>query len=286
VSETSGDIGAQAAVPAPHSVKRQAERLPDARAWLRWLASAAYAEVLLLAAHRVAPGVPLAPVPAFVLGFMVVSGTALFASVRCPPVGRRALPLVLLPAAVLLWLSVSPLAELEMAATVTPCLLLAASLIGAVIGTAIEHPGHLVFVAIVSAAADVFSVFHPSGPSAAIVQSEAALSVLALPWPMLGTSWIEPFLGAGDVVFTALYVASARKHGLGTARTVLALTLAYAVTMVFVIALEATVPALPFLGLAMVVAHRQARRPPERDRIRGYAIAAAVVAAVAALLLF
>jgi hypothetical protein len=56
--------------------------------------------------------------------------------------------------------------------------------------------------------------------------------------------------------------------------------------MVFVIALEAAVPALPFLGMAMVAAHPQARRPPERDRIRGYAIAAAVVAAVAALLLF
>jgi putative NIF3 family GTP cyclohydrolase 1 type 2 len=56
--------------------------------------------------------------------------------------------------------------------------------------------------------------------------------------------------------------------------------------MVAVVALEAAVPALPFLGLAMVIAHRQARRPPERDRIRGYAMAAAVVAGVAVLLLW
>jgi hypothetical protein len=35
----------------------------------------------------------------------------------------------------------------------------------------------------------------------------------------------------------------------------------------------------------MLLWQPQARRPPERDRKRGYALAAAVVAAVAALLL-
>jgi hypothetical protein len=66
---------------------------------------------------------------------------------------------------------------------------------------------------------------------------------------------------------------------------VLALTLGYAVTMLGVIALEATVPALPLLGLAFVLAHPRARRPPLHDRTRGYVIAAVVVAVVVMLLL-
>ena len=106
----------------------------------------------------------------------------------------------------------------------------------------------LVFVAIVSAAADIASVFHPSGPSSAIAQSKAALSLLALPWPMLGSSNMEPFLGVGDVVFTALYVASTRRHALPVWRTLLGLTLGYALTMVTVVALEVDRASVAVLG--------------------------------------
>jgi hypothetical protein len=255
------------------------------RPFLRWLAAIAWAELLIASAHRVAPALPVGPVAAYTIGFAAVVLTVLGSAWRCPPLGPRALGLLLLPAAGLYLVQVQPLAELGAAMIVTAGLLIAGTLVGAVVGGAIEQPGHLVFVAIVSAAADVFSVFHPSGPSAAVVQSDAALSVLALPWPFLGTSAIEPFLGVGDIVFTALYVACARKHGLGVGRTLLALTLGYAVTMVAVVALEVAVPALPFLGLAVVAAHAPARRPPREDRLRGYATAAVVVTVVAVLLL-
>lgn len=261
------------------------ERGPALRAWVRWVAVIGWAVVLLVAAHRLAPRVDASPLLAYAIGFMAVALAALGSAWRCPAVKQRALVGVVLSAAALLWLSANPLSELDMAVAVTVCLLVCCTLLGAVVGGAIEHPGQLVFVAIVSSAADVFSVFHPSGPSAAIVHSEVALSVLALPWPMLGTPFIEPFLGGGDVVFTSLYVASSRRHALSSARTGIALTLGFAVTMVAVVALEVAVPALPFLGLAMVVAHPQARRPPERDRLRGYAVAAVVVAVVAGLLL-
>lgn len=255
------------------------------RRWLRWIAAAGWAVVLLVFAHRLAPQLALDPLVSFGIGLTAVAATVLATASRCPPAGRLALPGAALPMLALVWLSAHPLPDLEMAVAVTACLLLGCTLLGSIVGSAIEHAGHLVFVAIVSAAADVFSVFHPSGPSAAIVQSETALSVLALPWPMLGTAAIEPLLGAGDVVFTALYVASARRHGLAMGRTLLALTAAFAMTMVCVIVLEVAVPALPFLGLAMVAAHPEARRPPLRDRNRGYAMAAAVVAVVAGLLL-
>jgi hypothetical protein len=255
------------------------------RQWLRWLAAVGWAVIALVVAHRLAPGVQLSPIAGYAIGFGAVAFGALAAAWRCPKVTRRSLPLLIAPCAALFWLSRTPAPELEMAIAVTVCLLTACTLLGAVVGWAIEHPGHLVFVAIVSSAADVFSVFHPSGPSSAIAQSEVALSVLALPWPMLGTRFVEPFLGAGDVVFTSLYVACGRKHALPERRTAAALTLGFAVTMVAVVALQAALPALPFLGMAMLLAQPQARRPPERDRKRGYALAAAIVAAVAALLL-
>jgi hypothetical protein len=255
------------------------------RPWLGWVAAVGWAVVALLAAHRVAPRIQIAPLGAYAIGFGVVALGVLGTAWRCPPVTRRALQLSVVPCLALLWLSDHPLPVLEMAGAVTVCLLMACTLLGGAVGWAIEHPGHLVFVAIVSAAADVFSVFHPQGPSAAIAQSEVALSVLALPWPMLGTPFVEPFLGAGDIVFTALYVACGRKHALPEWRTAAALTLGFVVTMVAVIALELAVPALPFLGMAVVLAQPQARRPPQRDRARGYALAAAVVAVVAGLLL-
>jgi hypothetical protein len=82
-----------------------------------------------------------------------------------------------------------------------------------------------------------------------------------------------------------LYLASTRRHALPLWRSLLGLTLGYAVTMVTVVALEVTVPALPFLGLGVVFAQPRARRPPQRDRVRGYALAALVVCVVAVLLL-
>lgn len=274
--------------PAAGAPSKDAPARPAAagwRPWLRWVAVVGWALIALVVAHRVAPRVQLSPVTAYAIGFAAVAFGVLGTAWRCPAVTRRSLPLLIAPCGALVLLSRSTLPELDVAMAVTVCLLMGCTLLGAVVGWAIEHPGHLVFVAIVSAAADALSVLHPSGPSAAIAQSEVALSVLALPWPMLGTPSIEPFLGAGDVVFTSLYIACGRKHALAERRTVAALTLGFAVTMVAVVALEIAVPALPFLGMAMVLAQPQARRPPVRDRIRGYAVAAAVVAAVAGLLL-
>lgn len=221
---------------------------------------------------------------AFVVGFSAVAASVIATSFACPRFSVRALPLLLLPTLLLCLLGFYPGAGLDRAVAVTAALLLGGTLLGTVVGHAIEHPGQLVFVAIVSSAADVLSVFHTSGPSAALAQSEAALSVLALPWPMLGIGSIEPFLGAGDIVFTALYVACARRHALRLSRTALALSAGFSLTLIAVVVLEMAVPALPFLGLAMIVAEPAARRPLARDRVRGYVTALGLVLIVAAML--
>ncbi|MGD8860891.1 MAG: hypothetical protein PVI30_12850 [Myxococcales bacterium] len=252
---------------------------------MRWLATVGGAELLLLLAASLGQAVHVSPVIAYAVGFAAVSGSALAVAANCPIASRRVAPLVMLPALALFGVSMVGAKGVEGAMVVTAGLLLGASLVGSAVGSAIDHPGHLIFVAVVSSAADIFSVFHPSGPSAAILESEEALSVLALPWPMLGTSNIEPFLGAGDVVFTGLYVVTARRHGLSLPRTLLALAAAYGLTMIAVINHRMPLPALPFLGLMMVLAHPQAWRPPEADRVRGAVACTVVLVAVAAMFL-
>jgi hypothetical protein len=253
--------------------------------WLRWLAVIGSALGMLALARSLAPSLIVDPRLAFLSGFAAVALSAVLTAAACPPVQPRALLALAFPAAALFALALRPAApDLTGALIVTAALLVGAGLIGGAVGRAIEHPGQLVFVAVVSSAADAGSVFHPSGPSAVMAQSQAALSLVALPWPMLGTPAIEPLLGAGDVVFTALYLASARRHGLPWRRTMVALMLAYAATAAVVLALETAVPALPLLGLAVVIAHPEARQPRAADRRRGVLVSIAAVVGVTALL--
>jgi hypothetical protein len=159
------------------------------------------------------------------------------------------------------------------------------SLVGALVGSRIEHAGHLLFVVVVSSLADTFSVAAPEGPSAQIASSAVALSYLAVSFPMLGTPDIAPLLGVGDLVFASLYVSASRAHDLPMRRTWIALGAAFLVTMLVVIWLELPVPALPFMGVAMLIAQPLTRVPPVRDRARGFMALGAISALFIALLL-
>jgi hypothetical protein len=253
------------------------------KASLRWLGLLALAAIALLAGRAVGPAVPLAPLPSYVLSFSALCGFVLASSELCPARVPRALVFVIIPLGCiggLWWLGGSGPFH---AALVLLALLAFGGLVGCVVGAAIEHPGHLLFVVLVSSAADALSVLHPSGPSAAIVASEQALSLLALPFPLLGTDATPPLLGVGDVVFAGLYTAAARAHGLAAPRTRIALAAGFLVTMLVVVLAELAVPALPFLGAAMLIAHPQARRPPARERRSGMIALIVLVLLAAAL---
>jgi hypothetical protein len=209
----------------------------------------------------------------------------LAASALVPPMPKRAAFLALIPAAFLLaiaWLGTA-VPQIAAAAIVTAALLTAGTIIGSAIGTGIDKPGHLLIVAAISALVDVYSVLHPTGPTANLIRIEQAVSVLILPWPILGTDRIEPVIGFGDVAFCALYCAAARKHALSMPRTVVALAFGLALTLVVVMVFRIGIPALPFLGVAIVIAHPEARRLPKEDRVRA-AIGLGVLAAIVALL--
>ncbi len=250
------------------------ERRPGTKSptpWAVWLAAMAGSVALLFGAGWVAPHVPLYPTLAFVAGFSAVSSESLLASLLVPRVLPRMLPWLALPLVALLVVRLTGGTGLLAAATVTAALLVAGTLAGSAVGSAIEHPGHIGFVAIASSLADVASVYSPAGVTAAVMKSPAMLSVLSLPWPMLGTAQIEPFLGVGEVVFSSIYLASSRVHGLSVRRTMLALCGGFVLTLFALLLFEQAIPALPFLGAAVVLVHPKARKPAEADRRRGLA---------------
>lgn len=249
-----------------------------------WLAALGGSTAWLVSCGVLGPFLPLPARVAFVVGFASVSAAALWVGSRVI-LSRHRLTAAAGLAACLGLASVYGLrgSGLVAAATVSFGLLTVGSLVGAAVGSRIEHPGQLLFVAPLAAAADLISVHHPEGVSAAILSDARALSVLALPFPMLGTAAIEPLLGVGDVVFVSLYLAVARRHALSVPVTVLALAVAFAVTAGWVLWSAQATPALPMLGAAMLLAHSRARRPRAEDRLPG---AVGLALAAAALVWF
>ena len=211
------------------------------------------------------------PILAYLLAFSCVVACTLSTAAHAPAAVRTCVwgclaGLVLLSAAA--W-SRTRVDLLLSGSDVLVSLLLTGAGLGDLVGRRIEHPGHLLFVAVVSSVADVWSVTQPGGISKAIAEEPLALSLAALPWPMLGSSELAPLLGVGDVVFTSLYLAASRVHALPLRRSVLALAAGYAITTALVIVTERPIPALPMLGACVVIAQPMARTVTALDRRRG-----------------
>jgi len=238
---------------------------------VRWLVVADAAALAVVVASFVAPHVPASPLVAYLVGFTAVASSVIATALATPRLTRAALPAVLVAVALLVLVHVLGLARganVIGAALVTIALLLGGSCIGAVVGGRIEHPGHLLVVAVVFTIADSFSVFHEAGPTAAIVASETMLPLVALPWPQLGAAelTIAPILGVGDVVAAALFVAVAKRHGLALWKTGLALFAGLELAMALVITMARPIPALPTMAIAVLIAHPEARRLRPADR--------------------
>jgi hypothetical protein len=233
----------------------------------------------------VAERVPWPVLSAYVFGFACVMGAGLGVALCVARPTRAALVAAALALAGLgtAW-ALGP--SLWASALVLASLLSFGPIVGAAVGARIQHAGHVGVVALVSTFADAFSVGHPEAPSATLARSETALSLLAVPWPMLGTSRIEAVLGVGDLVFAGLYIAAARTHALSLTRTTAALVCAFVLAMLAVIATELPIPVLPFMGAAMVVVHPQVRLPPVQERRRALVMALAICGLFAGLLAY
>jgi hypothetical protein len=257
-----------------------------------WLGAIAMSIAILGVASAIAPALPVDPrrsigeaLAAYAIAFGAIGAITIAVAACAPSLGARGL-WVLAPIAGAL-VGVAAAGEQRGAPTgalaVVALLGAGGTLAGAAIGARIQHPGHLSIVAIASSIADLWSVLSPGAPSATVAASAPLLSVLALSFPMPGTDAIEPLLGIGDVVFVALYLAAARAHRLGIARTIVAMASGLAVTAMVVTTLRIAIPALPFLGAAMLIAHPAARLPPPHERTTAAIALGALVVVVIAL---
>jgi len=253
------------------------------RAWWLWALSIVVACFVFAALATLGSSFVFLPLAAYVFAFTAVAAITLLTSWLVPVTTARSLWLLAFSVSAL-GLASSQGAESRVAPVcVLAGLLAGGTVLGCVIGSRVQAAGHMIFVAIVSSAADVFSVFSPAGPTAALMEQPAALSLLVLPWPMVGSREIAPILGVGDVVFAALYRSAARAHGLSSGRTLLAMCVGFAMTLGTLLWVEMPIPALPFFGLAYVLAHPEARRVPEADRKQGWLAVTALLLVLGAL---
>lgn len=166
----------------------------------------------------------------------------------------------------------------------TLALLVGARAIGRAVGERIASAGHVLPAAIIAAAADVASVLSPEGPTAQIVASERAVSLLVLAVPVPGTAEIAPLLGVGDVVFVALLFGVVARHELSAVRTAVASALGVLAAFGLSLATASAVPALPTIGAAALLFEPRFRTLAPRDRRTawiGIGLAIFVVAVVA-----
>ncbi|MEY4512853.1 MAG: hypothetical protein RLZZ450_4975 [Pseudomonadota bacterium] len=271
----------------PSSASAGAKPPPaDARRALGWFfGSALTSAALVWGIGLVAPALSIAPQSAFILAYAAVTAEILALSWSAPrltPVPTALLCALAVGALVVLApLAVSPVT----AALLTLSLGCLAALLGAALGARIEKPGQLAAVALVSAIADLWSVFDPSAPSARFAEQAIAqpdrLALFALPFPLLGTPLIPAVIGAGDVVFAALYVAAFRAHALSVKRVLLALSAGFALGLLGLLVTLEPLPLLPLLGAAVVLTDPAARSLTRREWRTVIGVCAALVVAIA-----
>jgi len=176
--------------------------------------------------------------------------------------GRR-LPLLTvaaLPLAVLLvWLGWVPLANVAK--------IVAAGALGMWIAAELEKLTWIVIVAAVSAVVDIASV--AAGPTKAIIgQGPVVVGYFTVAVTWFGYTYAEAYTGLGvsDLIFFALYLATARRFGLRVGWSAVAMVASFLATIAVVAMWRTALPALPLLSVAFLAVNVdrllvQLRRP-------------------------
>jgi hypothetical protein len=248
-----------------------------------WFLSLASFSALFLGMCWLAPHVTIHVQVAYALAFMLVGASIVLTSryVHVESPGMMVLTLFVSAALLSIWRGAA--VSILGCGCVGVLLLAAAAQLGASLGARIEKPGHLMAVAAISTVADLWSVYDPNGISARMAEKAAQapdkIVLFAVPWPMLGTPFIAPIIGAGDILFTALYLATFERHGLSLKRGSIALLLGYALGLAAILTTERPVPLLPLLGAAILLSDRRTASLEPRER-RTVWLVVAVLAAV------
>jgi len=246
-----------------------AQQVPEQTSFWVLAAGLLLSPVASALATAIAPRLPLTGTAADACAFagatlFPIVGLSLAAMVEL----RLTLTLAAAAGAVALLVALAVLRPAAVAAVVLVdgALVCLAWALGATLGRRVQHPAHLLPACVVAASADFVSLLSPEGPSHAIAKSELALSVLAVWFPVPGSSDMAPALGIGDLLFMALAFGVARAHALPYGRCVLACALGTALAGIAAACSGRAVPALvPIAGL-IVLALPAARRLRRSDR--------------------
>ncbi|HEX5658392.1 MAG TPA: hypothetical protein VFX59_14415 [Polyangiales bacterium] len=253
--------------------------------WLRFAGFGLGCALLCLAVASMAPCVALDGRVAFAFAYVAVSAEILGLACLAPRRPRIMVAFLIVSGLVSLFALAQVRATPWSAAALTLALGAGVTLLGGAIGAAIERPAHLAAVGLVSAIADLWSVFDPGAPSAKLAAKALAeperLSPFALPFPMLGTPLIPAVIGAGDVLFVALYVAAFRVHGLPTRRLLAALGLAFGLGLAVLLVSLRPIPLLPLLAAAVLACEPATRALERREWRTVLAVCAVMLAAIA-----
>jgi hypothetical protein len=236
---------------------------------LAWFAAGLASCALVALSARVAPGLTLDPRTAFALAFIAVSFEILLVARATPPLrGPFLWGTLLFTFGALSLISGARLTGMS-AGLASAALLWTATGLGAGLGARIDKPGHMLAVAAVSGMADLWSVFDPTGPSAALARKVAEepdrVSAFALSFPLCGTESIPAIIGAGDVLFCALYLAVFERHQLPSWKALLALAVGFLLALLGLLWLERPLPLLPLLGGMIVLSDVRARSLEPRE---------------------
>lgn len=239
----------------------------------------------LLIADGVWPGGLLAGVVGFCLAFAGLTAVILWVSMGAAA-GEARWPSALLIAlsglaltAIVAWLQ--PHAALG-GLLAGAGLLAFGGWLGARLGAEMQQPGHLWPIAVVAAAADLWSVTSPEGLThQLVVEADSAsrvvdLIVLSLPVPGIG---VTPVLGVGDVLFTAFLIAACRRVGFDTRRTLVGLALGFAICLGALVVWQLPLPALPFIGIMVALSAGRQAIPSARDGLATLVFVAALFGA-------
>jgi hypothetical protein len=218
------------------------------------------------AAVAIAPRLPFGPwadLVTFVGGVLVgIGGVAIATRAALAP--REVIAVDLLAAGILV--AAVLLRSPTLVIGVDAALVAIASATGGAIGERVQRPGHLLPAAAIAAAADIASVVSSWGPSHTIAESERALSVAAIGFPVIGTHAVAPVLGVGDLVFVALLLGAARRHELPYLRIVGLALLGIALAGFASARTGVPIPALPAIGATVIAGVPAARRIARSDR--------------------
>jgi hypothetical protein len=253
--------------PAPNG--RDTEPETSAKSVPRFIAGLALAPVVLSLATWLAPRLPLAPGTQDLATFAsavatVIAGLFVLSAGWLPARGRLVVGAV--AASIIGALAIFGVQSALAVILVGSSLVALGHTVGHAVGSRIEHPGHLLPACVVAACVDLASVIHPQGPTHAVVSSQRALDLLTLTFPVLGTPAFAPSIGVGDMVFVALVLGTAVRHRISTIRVALLAGAGLVLAGLASALLEAAVPALPAIGLCVVLGVGESRQLKRRDR--------------------